>query len=253
MTPETHDRDLAAISQGMEPNAHWPLGCHTATSISTCTYGGRRCLRRVRRVQMAAYLHQPPETRARSRRLRARWRGPGEPFPSSIFRDKIRRDIGKSQSIWTDSKMETADSQRGAERRHQRASRRLLALRPGRARRGRGGLPHLPRRRHPPPPPPTSHQCPNQRPDGYRPWRNAPTDIGATVERWRRRGHSAHVVELVVGVRELHLDCHLLRAIYRFSGPALKIVGKSQPTQGSIGSPCLRGCTHCDPIAALPR
>jgi hypothetical protein len=21
----------------------------------------------------------------------------------------------------------------------------------------------------------------------------------------------------------------------------------------AIGSPCLRGCTHCDPIAALPR
>eukprot|EP01047_Picozoa_sp_COSAG01_P014253 COSAG01_NODE_690_length_14219_cov_19.783144_18_plen_213_part_00 len=35
---------------------------------------------------------------------------PARPFPSSIFRDKNRRDIGKSQSIWTDSKMETAGS-----------------------------------------------------------------------------------------------------------------------------------------------
>jgi hypothetical protein len=33
---------------------------------------------------------------------------PARPFPSAIFRDKNRRDIGKSQSIWTDSKMETA-------------------------------------------------------------------------------------------------------------------------------------------------
>eukprot|EP01047_Picozoa_sp_COSAG01_P085695 COSAG01_NODE_18943_length_1042_cov_1.014846_2_plen_158_part_00 len=35
---------------------------------------------------------------------------PDAPFPSSI-RDQNRRDIGKSQSIWTDSKMETAGSQ----------------------------------------------------------------------------------------------------------------------------------------------
>jgi hypothetical protein len=30
---------------------------------------------------------------------------PARPFPSSIFLDKNRRDIGKYQSIWTDSKM----------------------------------------------------------------------------------------------------------------------------------------------------
>jgi hypothetical protein len=35
---------------------------------------------------------------------------PARPFPSSIFLDKNRRDIGKSQSIWSDSKMETAGS-----------------------------------------------------------------------------------------------------------------------------------------------
>eukprot|EP01043_Picozoa_sp_COSAG02_P119474 COSAG02_NODE_56140_length_287_cov_0.547872_1_plen_52_part_01 len=29
---------------------------------------------------------------------------PARPIPSSTFRDKNRRDIGKSQSIWTDSK-----------------------------------------------------------------------------------------------------------------------------------------------------
>jgi hypothetical protein len=28
---------------------------------------------------------------------------PARPFPSSIFLDKNRRDIGKSQSMWTDS------------------------------------------------------------------------------------------------------------------------------------------------------
>eukprot|EP01047_Picozoa_sp_COSAG01_P021015 COSAG01_NODE_1206_length_11242_cov_29.405905_8_plen_188_part_00 len=33
---------------------------------------------------------------------------PARPFPSSIFRDKNRRDIGKSQPTWTDPKMETA-------------------------------------------------------------------------------------------------------------------------------------------------
>jgi hypothetical protein len=41
---------------------------------------------------------------------------PARPFPSSIFLDKNRRDIGKSQSIWTDSKMETAGSHRRAAR-----------------------------------------------------------------------------------------------------------------------------------------
>jgi hypothetical protein len=35
---------------------------------------------------------------------------PARPFPSSIFPDKNRRDIGKSQSTWTDSKMETGGS-----------------------------------------------------------------------------------------------------------------------------------------------
>jgi hypothetical protein len=30
---------------------------------------------------------------------------PGAPSPPSIFRDQNRRDTGKSQSIWTDSKM----------------------------------------------------------------------------------------------------------------------------------------------------
>jgi hypothetical protein len=36
---------------------------------------------------------------------------PARPFPSLIFLDKNRRDIGKSQSIWTDAKMETTGSQ----------------------------------------------------------------------------------------------------------------------------------------------
>eukprot|EP01047_Picozoa_sp_COSAG01_P025297 COSAG01_NODE_1592_length_9796_cov_5.340311_7_plen_380_part_00 len=33
---------------------------------------------------------------------------PARPFPPSTFLDKNRRDIGKSQSMWTDPKMETA-------------------------------------------------------------------------------------------------------------------------------------------------
>jgi hypothetical protein len=37
-------------------------------------------------------------------------RHPVRAFPSSIFLDKNRRDIGESQSTWTDSKMETARS-----------------------------------------------------------------------------------------------------------------------------------------------
>eukprot|EP01047_Picozoa_sp_COSAG01_P079316 COSAG01_NODE_14998_length_1386_cov_11.425796_2_plen_101_part_01 len=40
----------------------------------------------------------------------ARQHAPARPFPLSIFRDKNRRDIGKSQSTWTDSKMETASA-----------------------------------------------------------------------------------------------------------------------------------------------
>jgi hypothetical protein len=43
-------------------------------------------------------------------------RSPARPFPSSIFLDKNRRDIGKSQSIYTDSKTETAGSRRRAAR-----------------------------------------------------------------------------------------------------------------------------------------
>jgi hypothetical protein len=44
---------------------------------------------------------------------RAAWRtaaGPARPFSPSIFLDKNRRDIGKSQSIWAGSKMKTAGS-----------------------------------------------------------------------------------------------------------------------------------------------
>jgi hypothetical protein len=35
---------------------------------------------------------------------------PARPFSPSIFLDRNRRDIGKSQSLWTDSKMKTAGS-----------------------------------------------------------------------------------------------------------------------------------------------
>jgi hypothetical protein len=55
----------------------------------------------------------PPSRWPRSveRRRRRRWAGPLMRRSHPQFRDKNRRDIGKSQSIFTDSKMETARSQ----------------------------------------------------------------------------------------------------------------------------------------------
>jgi hypothetical protein len=53
----------------------------------------------------AAAWRDPPGSAAGPRAAAVHW-----PFPSSIFLDKNRRDIGKSQSVWTDSKMETAGS-----------------------------------------------------------------------------------------------------------------------------------------------
>jgi hypothetical protein len=50
----------------------------------------------------------PPCSRPHT--LSTPWWLPARPFPSSIFLDKNRSDIGKSQSIRTDSKMETAGS-----------------------------------------------------------------------------------------------------------------------------------------------
>eukprot|EP01047_Picozoa_sp_COSAG01_P099683 COSAG01_NODE_29655_length_632_cov_34.425891_1_plen_70_part_10 len=55
------------------------------------------------------------------------------PFPSSVFLDKNRRDIGKSQSIWTASKMETVGSRRSwrfsvLRCRHARARTHMLVL-----------------------------------------------------------------------------------------------------------------------------
>jgi hypothetical protein len=48
---------------------------------------------------------------------------PARPFPPSIFLDKNRRDIGESQSTWTDSEMETAGSPGGRPARAVRRSR----------------------------------------------------------------------------------------------------------------------------------
>jgi hypothetical protein len=80
---------------------------------------------------------------------------PARPFPSSIFLDKNRRDIGKSQSIWTDSKMETAGS---------RSSHSSAAATPPRSRNAASDLAdddarspcHLPPPPPPPPPPPAA-------------------------------------------------------------------------------------------------
>jgi hypothetical protein len=68
-----------------------------------------------RRLSSRATCRGESRTPARwPQHLRSRHR-PARPFPSSIFLDKNRRDIGKCQSIWTDSKMETAGS-RGCDR-----------------------------------------------------------------------------------------------------------------------------------------
>jgi hypothetical protein len=69
------------------------------------------------RSPAADYSYLLPEApgRALGRGLRSLKHGrlrdvPVRALPSSIFRDKNRRDIGKSPSIWTDSKMETPGS-----------------------------------------------------------------------------------------------------------------------------------------------
>jgi hypothetical protein len=66
--------------------------------------GRRRCPPRRLRQRRLHGVEQPPQSPAVRELL------PARPFPSSISLDEIRRDIGKSQSIWTDSKMETAGS-----------------------------------------------------------------------------------------------------------------------------------------------
>jgi hypothetical protein len=50
------------------------------------------------------------QLRGRDVRHRCENLPPARPFPSSIFLDRNRRDIGKSQSIWTASRMVTAGS-----------------------------------------------------------------------------------------------------------------------------------------------
>eukprot|EP01047_Picozoa_sp_COSAG01_P011195 COSAG01_NODE_489_length_16370_cov_7.973818_5_plen_154_part_00 len=51
-----------------------------------------------------------PERSTREREHAWALQQPARPFSPSIFVDKNRRDISRSQSIWTDSKMETAGS-----------------------------------------------------------------------------------------------------------------------------------------------
>eukprot|EP01047_Picozoa_sp_COSAG01_P059580 COSAG01_NODE_7174_length_3319_cov_2.270807_2_plen_334_part_00 len=69
-------------------------------------------------------VRTPRQPRQLHRRRRRRGGVPARPFPSSMFLDKNRRDIGKSQSIWTDFKMETAGSRAAAEACHRRPLRR---------------------------------------------------------------------------------------------------------------------------------
>jgi hypothetical protein len=85
-------------------------GAHHVGTRSAAGSAGRRSDRppRGRRHRRPA---QPPPPRGRApRRATARCAPPGAPFPPSIFLDKNRRDIGKSQSIWASSKMKTAGS-----------------------------------------------------------------------------------------------------------------------------------------------
>eukprot|EP01047_Picozoa_sp_COSAG01_P010260 COSAG01_NODE_431_length_17124_cov_26.577386_23_plen_211_part_00 len=75
------------------------------------THGGRHRLRpgRVHRPPKEGLGLLPREQQLQHEVLERH--APAQPFPSSIFLDKNRRGIGKYQSIWTDSKMETAGSQ----------------------------------------------------------------------------------------------------------------------------------------------
>jgi hypothetical protein len=63
-------------------------------------------------TQPAEQLERPTPPRSAKAALQLEELPPARPFPSSVFLDKNRRDIGKSQSMCTDSKMETAGSRR---------------------------------------------------------------------------------------------------------------------------------------------
>eukprot|EP01047_Picozoa_sp_COSAG01_P042497 COSAG01_NODE_3715_length_5769_cov_2.903175_3_plen_111_part_00 len=63
-------------------------------------------MRRRRYDSELASVRSPAPTRWRANSLKV----PAAPFRPSIFLDKNRGDRGKSQSIWTDPKAETAGS-----------------------------------------------------------------------------------------------------------------------------------------------
>eukprot|EP01047_Picozoa_sp_COSAG01_P098699 COSAG01_NODE_28840_length_651_cov_2.153986_1_plen_129_part_00 len=83
-----------------------------------CVHGVRAWRARVRCIARALEggVHAPPAPGnlrlLPAPRLLQHQEGlvPARPFSASIFLDKNRRDIGKSRSIWTDSKMKTAGS-----------------------------------------------------------------------------------------------------------------------------------------------
>jgi hypothetical protein len=82
--------------------------------------------RRDERCVSGSVLDRPrrgPQERCRRRRWGGRWCAHlSGRVPSSIFLDKNRRGIGKSQPIWTDSKMETPNSPRAPLRAPRRSS-----------------------------------------------------------------------------------------------------------------------------------
>jgi hypothetical protein len=106
-TPPHHTRSLAASLTAHVARIAQPSGKQV---------GGRIPQPLLLPSQLPA-AHTPGE-RARRRRAASRiihGEGlrpelPARPFPSSIFIGRNRRDIGKSQSVWTDSKMKTAGS-----------------------------------------------------------------------------------------------------------------------------------------------
>jgi hypothetical protein len=73
-------------------------------------------------TQPAEQLERPTPPRSAKAALQLEELPPARPFPSSVFLDKNRRDIGKSQSIWTDFKMETAGSRASAPQPSRQAS-----------------------------------------------------------------------------------------------------------------------------------
>jgi hypothetical protein len=137
-------------------------------------------------VEVGPHLEAEEEVRGRDRLHREHRvqelphrRQPARPFPTAPFRDKNRRDTGTSQSIWTDSKMETAGFSHGE-------STRLVIEAPWLVNGGHGAS----LKRHHLTAPALSHRArnPNQPRNA-----NATCTLNRDAARWRRN-HNRHIM-----------------------------------------------------------